>query len=642
MTSRKLSIIFAIIIGVPVLLAGVALLLVKALVTPEMIRKSVLPRVEKAMHRRIDMTEAKIGIFSGIALSGLKVYERDGNGFFVSLKEARLHYQILPLLSHRVVVDEIVLDTPDIHVVKNSDGSFNFSDLQRKEKPETPVREGKTPFTFAVSKIEVSDGRVVYEDRKVISGSPFVYNAQDINIDIKNFTPDQPFPMKLKATVPGADLGFSGTVERISDGPMLDGQVTVNVAELAKVVAGLPPGVSAKVRALSPGGGIKAKIHTSGAVKTPLSMLKDGEVQLEKVRFAAGGQSPVLSGKFNISSGALVSRDFEVVLGKNRLELQIKTSPVDRQPIAVELSANSESLDLDSLSSPDKTKGRTSPSAAGGGGSERGPIILPLSISGAVNVKAARFKGLALSGLSLRYRLADNTLHVEDLKGSTAGGSFLDNARINLGTRGFPFSTSISLHGVRVERIVPVFAPKAAGKVSGILSAKADLSGIGAPPAAIKRNLAGAGSFQVKNGILTGSGFASELARILRSQELRTVRFSSFAGTYRIRNSQIFLDSALDGSGIRMKPKGRIGFDKSLDMSIDTSIAPRTTGSWATVPLKVTGTVGSPHISLSGKSLGRIGGEVGETTRKLEKGAGSGLKKEEQNIENKFRGIFGK
>ncbi len=642
MVSRKIFNIFAIVIGVLVLLAGGVLLLVRALVTPEMIRKNVLPRVEKAMHRRIDMADTKIGLFSGIALSGLNVYEKDGNGSFVSLKEARLHYRILPLLSHRVVVDEIVLDTPDIHIVRNSDGSFNFSDLQRKEKPETPAREGKTPFTFAVSKIKVSDGRVFYDDRKGISGFPFVYNAQNINIDIKNLTADRPFPMKLTATVPGADLGFSGIVERITNGPMLDGQATVDVAELAKAVAGLPPAVSSRFRALSPSGGITAKLHISGAVKAPLAMLKDGELQLKKVQFSAGGQSPVFSGKFDVSNGALVSRDFEVVAGKNRLNLLMKTSPLDRQPLAVELSANSESLDLDSMSPSNKAKERSSPPSSGGGGSEPGPIKLPLSVGGAVNVKTARFKGLDLSGLSLRYRLADNTLQVQDLKGSTAGGYFLDNAKINLGTRGFPFSTSLSLHGIRVERVVPVFAPKAAGKISGVLSAKADLSGIGTTPAAIKRNLAGAGSFEIKNGRLAGGGFASELARFLGREELRIVRFSSFAGTYRIKGGQVFLDSTLDGSDIRMKPKGRIGFDKSLGMTIDTSIAPRTTGSWAVIPLKVTGTVGSPHFSLSGKSLGRIGGKIGETTRKLEKGAGSGLKKGEQNIENKFRGIFGK
>ncbi len=658
MKSRKPFIICAIVIGVLVLLAGGALILVKILVTPEMIRKNVLPRVEKAMHRRIDMADAKIRLFSGIALTGLKVYTKDGQGTFVSLKEARLRYQLLPLLSRRIVIDRIVLDNPDINIIRNADGSFNFSDLLQKEKPETPVKEEKTPFTFAVSRIEVSDGRVAYDDKKGISGSPFLYKAQDITIDVKNLTLDHPFSLKLTAAVPGADVGFDGTVDRIKDGPKADGQVTIGIADLAKMVAGLPPAISAKFVKFSPSGAINAKIHAAGDIKSPLAMLKDGEVRLKDVGLAAGGKNPVLSGTVDISNGTLSSKDLSVALGKNKLNLQIKTSPLDKKPLAMEVSANSESLDMDSLTS-NKPGTTSTSSATKSGGAEPGPVKLPLSISGAVNVKAATVKGLALSGLSLHYRLADNILDIQDLKGSTAGGSFLDNSRINLGVRGFTYSTRLSLQGVRVEKIVNVFAPKAAGSISGVLAAKADITGNGTKTDAIKRNLAGSGSFEVKNGVLTGKGFISELSRFLGSEELRNIRFSSFAGTYRISKEQVFLDSALDGTDLRMKPKGRIGFDKSLDMEIDTLIAPRFTGKvasgvvgsfitndqgWGVLPLKATGTVGSPRFSLSGKNLGkRIGEKLEETIRKkLEKGTGTGQKPEEQNLEKTIRGIFGK
>lgn len=659
MISRKVTIISAIVIIGPVLLAGAALLLVKALVTPEMIRKNVLPRVEKAVHRRIDMADAKIGLFSGIVLKGLKVYEREGTGTFLSLGEARLKYQLLPLLSRRVVVDEIVLGSPEVHMVRNPDGSFNFSDLLRKEKPKAPAAEEKTPFTFAVSSITVSDGRVAFEDRKGISGSPFVYTAQAIDIDIKNFVHDRPFPIKLAATVPGADIGFSGTVTRITDGPQVDVKVTVSATDLTKAVAGLPPGVSAKLRSLSPGGGIKAKLHLSGAVEAPLALLKDGEVRLDDVKLSAGGLSPVLSGKLDLANGALASRDLAVVLGKNRLSMLLKTSPLDRKPLGVELNANADSLDLDSMFPAKKGAGPKSPAAPGGGVPGPGPVKLPLSMSGAVNVKNAAFKGLSLSGVALRYRLVDNVLHVENLKGNTAGGSFLDNARIDLGKGGFSYSTRLALQGVRVEKLVDVFAPRAAGSLSGILSLNADLSGSGTSPALMKRNLAGSGSFDVRNGRCAGSGFMSELARFLGSEELRIVRFSSFAGTYRVKDGHVLLDSSLTGSDVRMKPTGRIGFDKSLDMTIDIRIAPRithrvaggTVGSfitdeqgWGILPLRATGTVGSPRFSLSGKGVGRqIGEKIGETLRKkLGKDSGTGQKKESPGLEDTIRGIFGK
>lgn len=660
MNKRQLTIIISVVVGILVLLPVGTLLLVKFLVTPDMLRKSVLPRVEKVVHRRIEMADAKIGLFSGIALKGVKISERDGTSQFVSFAEARLHYQFWPLLSRRVVVDEIVLDTPDIHVVRNPDGTFNFSDLLKKQQPETSAaEEGKTPVAFAVSKVEVKDGQVLYDDRKGISGTPFTYKLQNIGVEIKNLTPEQPFPLKCEATAPGVELGYDGTVSRLTNGPMLDGQATATIADLAKAVAALPPGISAKVRSLSPSGKISAKIHLAGEVKEPLALLKDGELKLDEIRLAAGGQNPVMSGTLALADKALSSRNLTVDLGKNRLDLQLKTSPLDKKPLSFALNATSESLDLDALTSAKKAPASSAPDKAGGEGAEPGPLKLPFAVSGAVNVKSANVKGLSLSGLSLRYRLADNILTIDGLKGGIAGGSFLDTATINLGTRGFAYSTRLSLQGVQAEKLIAAFAPKAAGSITGILAAKADLSGSGVTPVAMKRNLTGSGSFDLKNGKLTGSGFMSELAGFLGSTDLRVVRFSSFAGTYKIKGGQVYLDSALDGSDIRMKPQGRIGFDKSLDLDIDTLIAPRITGKlatgtvgsfvtndqgWGELPLKATGTVGSPHFSLSSKRLGRrIGEKIEENLlKKLNKGTGTEQKQGGQDLGNTIRGLFGR
>lgn len=660
MNTKKLSIIIAVVVGILVLLPGGALLLVKILVTPEMLRKNVVPRVEKVVQRRIEMGDAKIGLFSGIALTGVKIYEKDGKEPFVSFAEARLHYQFLPLLSRRVVVDEVVLDTPDLHVVRFHDGSFNFSDLLKKKQPEIPPAEKeKTPFTFAVAKVEVTDGQVRYDDQKGIFGSPFTYNLREIGIEINNLTPDKQFPLECKAAAPGIELDFNGTLAHLAGRPSLDGQLTVTVADLAKAVSGLPPGISPKLRSLSPSGRISANVHLAGEVNVPLALLKDGEVQLEEITLAAGGQNPLISGTVALADRSLSSRNLAVVLGKNRLDLQLQTSPLDKKPLALALNANSESLDLDALISAKKAPAVASPAKPGADSAGPGPLKLPLTLSGAVTAKALTFKGLAMSGVSLRYRLVDNILTVEDLKGGIAGGTFHDAATVNLATRGFAYTTRLSLHNVQAEKIVAAFAPKAAGSISGVLSARAALSGSGTTPAALKRNLSGSGSFEMKNGKLTGSGFMGELAGFLNSPDLRVVRFSSFAGTYRIKGGQVYLDSSLDGSDLRMKPQGRIGFDKSLDLDIDTLVAPRITGTlargtvgsfvtneqgWGEIPLKATGTVGKPHFSLSGKKLGRrIGEKLGETLlKKLDKGTGTGQPSGEQDLGTTIRGLFGR
>jgi AsmA protein len=565
---------------------------------------------------------------------------------------------LLPLLSRRVVVDEIVLDSAQVNVVHNLDGTFNFSDLLKKEKPKKTEKE-KTPISFAVARFSISDGRVIYNERKGVMGSPFTYEISAIDVSMKDFTPERAFPITLSAAVPGASLKFDGSAQLAEKGPAVNGEFTIGDSDLARLVSGLPAGISGKMQKLSPKGQFTARFRLAGGIKTPLAMLQEGEIQLEEIRLLAGKLPTVLSGALLLSSGSIVSRDLAIDLGKNRLSLQLKTSPLDKKPLAIQLSANSGSIDLDAVAAPGKVeKGALHPAPSAG--KEAGPLNLPVTAGGSVRVGALRYRGLTISGLSLRYQLANNMLHVDELNGSTAGGTFSDSTRVNLAVPGFSYTTRLSLTGVHVDRLAKAFAPKAAGSVSGVLSARADLSGQGTIPAAMKKNLTGNGEFAIKNGTLTGTGFVSALARFLGSEELKVVRFSTFNGTYRVGGEQVMLDADLSGSDLKMKPKGKIGFDKSLDMAIDTRIAPRFTGSvaqgaagnfvtdeqgWGVLPLQARGTVGSPRFSLSAGAIGRrIKEKAGEVIRKelgdkLFKKEGAGT--QEQPLEKTIRGLFG-
>lgn len=659
MNLKKLALISGIVFGILVLMAGGASLLIRYIISPDGIRKNVLPRVEKALQRRIEVSDVRIGIFKGISLSGLKVYEKDGKAVFVSLSEARLRYQLLPLLSRKVVVDEIVFASPRINVVRNPDGTFNFSDLLKKEKPKEEEQKEKSPLSFAVARFALTDGHIVFNDLKGISGAPFTYEVNAIDVKAKDFTLERSFPVTLSAAIPGASLKFDGSAELAKESPALNGEFAIADGDLAKLVSGLPAGISGKMQKLSPKGAITAKISLAGGIKTPFAMLKGGEINLEEIKLSTGKLPTALSGAILLANGSLASRDLVVDLGKNRVSLQLKTSPLDKKPLNVELSASSEAIDLDALAAPGKAdKGAAQPAPSGG--KEAGPLNLPVTANGSVRVGALKYHGLTISGLSLRYQLANNNFSVDDLKGNVAGGSFTDSTRVNLAVPGFSYTSRLSITGVQVDKLAGAFAPKAAGSVSGALSARADISGQGTMPATLKRNLTGNGDFAIKNGKLSGSGFISELAGFLGSNELKIVRFSTFNGTYRIGGEKIMLDADLDGSDIKMKPKGKIGFDKSLDMVIDTRIAPRFTGKvakgavgsyitdeqgWGVLPLQARGTVGSPRFSLSAGAIGRRlkekAGEViqKELGKKLFKKEGAG--QQEQPLEKTIRGLFG-
>jgi AsmA protein len=349
-------------IGAVVVVVAAAAILVRVLVTPELVRKAVLPRVEKALERRVELGDVQIGIFSGIGLRSLVVHEREGKEPFIAAEEVRLRYQFWPLLARRVVVDEVTLVKPRFRVVRNPDGTFNFSDLLKKEaQPKPEASQEKTPLKLAVAKISVADGRVAYDDRLGIAGAPFAYEVTGIGVEVRDFALDRPFPATLAAKVPGASLGFTGKVERVSGGPAITGEFILDHVDLASLVAGLPAPVAAKVRPLALTGAIEAKLQLAGETKAPLALLKGGEVTCKEVRLKAGGMTPVVNGKLVLTGTALSSQGLSVSLGKGTLALDLKIPALTAKPLAAELSAQCDALDMDALMP--AGKGKAAPAA---------------------------------------------------------------------------------------------------------------------------------------------------------------------------------------------------------------------------------------------------------------------------------------
>ena len=164
-----------------VLVAVLLPLLVKLLVTPERIKQVVIPLAEKSLQRKVELGEIEVGLFSGIELHNLKVYEQDGETLFVGSDLVRLKYQLMPLLSLRVVVDEVLLKRPQIRIVRLTDGNFNFSDLLQQTKRVEPStsqavqekEEEKSGFQLLVSRVRLGEGHLLFLDHHVNALAPY-------------------------------------------------------------------------------------------------------------------------------------------------------------------------------------------------------------------------------------------------------------------------------------------------------------------------------------------------------------------------------------------------------------------------------------------------------------------------------------
>lgn len=657
MTAKKIGKIAVIALAVVLALVALAAILVKILISPEMVKKTVLPKISDRIERQVTLGDAEVSIFSGIRLKDLVIQEKDGSGPFLKAGAIRLNYRFWPLLAGRVEVNEVLLESPLVKIVRYPDGSFNFSDL-KKEKPKTEEPKEKKALHLAVSRAGVSDGKIIYQDRKGIGGQAFTSEVTAIGLAASDISLDGEFPMQLDAVFAGLNISLNGKAAKVGTAPAVTAELALVARDLAAVAKGMPLPIASKLAKAALAGGADIRLKLAGEVKQAKQLLQGGEIKLTELQFNAGKMRPSLSGAITLGKDSAQSKGLTLTAGGQKLAVHVAAKNLLAAPVRLTLDVSADKLDLNQLLP--QGKGEAAPQPAKSAPmAEPGPLKLPVEASGSVKVASLLYRTLALENLALDWGLKDNVITVESLKGGAAGGSFSDTARIDLGTKGFSYRTKLEVKGVQADKLVAAFAPKANGALSGTLNLSADVGGRGVT--ALKRNLVGSGSFDVANGKLSGEGFMPTLAAFLGVDELRVLRFNKLGGNYLIRNETVNLDAKADGADARIAAAGRIGFDKSLDMGIDLRLPPSVIGraargniakyvadkeGWGSVPLRATGMVNKPGFSLD---TAKLGGRVSETLKQkigeklldLERNKGGEPRPERQMLKDTLRGIFG-
>ena len=663
MNRQKIFKISAFFAGTVIVLLIALTILIKVVISPEQVKKTILPRISVAMNRQVSLGDVSVSIFSGIRLHDLVIQDKEGNQPFVKAGALRLEYRFWPLLRKRIEIKEIRLESPLMRIVRHADGSFNFSDLTARKEQPAPVDKEKTPIDLAVSQVTLTDGAVIFDDRQGLGGKPYVTQINAMQMTAGNISLDGEFPVSLQANLPGgATIDLAGTVAKVGSAPAIALTTTLIAQDLAKLVAGLPAPVTEKVHKLALAGGLELRLKLAGETKTPKQLLQSGEIRLSNIQLTAGGARPTLSGTLLLGKDTIESKDLTATIAGQKLSIGLKGSNLMAKPVMLSLAIQGDKLDLNKLLPPSTVKPAAPSAPATAPPAEPGPMNLPLTASGTVKLNSALYRTLNISNLSMSWKLADNVFTLDSLKGGLAGGSFSNSARVDLGIKGYRYNAQLSCQGVQADQLVSALAPKAAGSVFGSLGFTARLQGSGVLPVSIKRNLGGQGNFSINDGKLTGNGFMQELAGFLKADQLRVLRFKRYDGTFSIKGGIITLNSELNGSDARIKTAGTADFEKRLNMSLDTRLSPAITSQvargdlgrfltdsqgWGVIPLKVTGAIGSPAFSLdtalAGAHLkGKLVDELGNRLFKGKQGQQGEQKPEQQLLDQGLKQLFGK
>ncbi len=522
-----------------------------------------------------------------------------------------------------------------------------------------------------------SQGKIGLKDVNLIlnafKGAPIRDAALSLDYDITaNRATSQLDIKKAEAKFNGIPLTLTGTVTQYMTDPQVDLSLACSKWDLRSVVKAVPPGLVKGVANMDPAGIVDANLHLAGSLKTPGKLLQKGDVTLTGVSANAGGLRPAVTGELDLQADSLKSKDLTLKLGDNTADIDLQVSHFMSRPVVVSSRLSADSFALDPL-----LKGTAAGAASQKKGSakepakELGPLDLPVQMTGAVLVKKILYKGLPIKDFDLTYHLEKNILTVDRMTGKVAGGTFSKTARVDLAKKGFVYSGHSEVKGVQADPVVSGFFPKAAGTVFGTLNLDLDYSGQGTQFDVLRKNLSGKGNFLLTNVKLTGAGLVRGLADFLNLQQLRTLHFDRAQGDFRIVKGKVHVSSAFNGAEVRLHPTGTVGLDGSLDLALNTALAPALAKKWAPqgglsqiltekdgwsqIPLKVAGTVTSPRLALDTtqvkKKLQKRAGE--EIQKKIEeklfkqqptqKGASQGKQQPAKKmLENAVKGLFGK
>jgi AsmA protein len=299
---------------------------------------SYKPRIETAASNAVGfdvMIKGKMGFILlpdlHVSLKDVKIKGRDTD--IASLEKIKISLKLLPLLGGNVILDGIEITKPEISLVRFKNGDFNVT--ERAVKTTEAEKEDTVPF--AIDKIIISKGDIVYSDRK--AGT--VTEMKGVDVTIKNlvtgnsgkqgFVQDVSFKGSLSLTkLTSHDLDLSDLEFRIS---AQEGLFHIELLPMT-LFGGKGKGevtfdVSGKTPSLKIQSSISKfnveeftyalleKKHMEGASDLSLNLSLHGKNMSEA--------KETMSGHFSLNGDSIVTRNFDIdqILGNFRKTQEI-------------------------------------------------------------------------------------------------------------------------------------------------------------------------------------------------------------------------------------------------------------------------------------------------------------------------------
>jgi AsmA protein len=251
---------------------------------------SFRPRIESemtsALGRPVKLGHLSLAVLSGsIGVDDVSIGDdpRFSKEPFITAKSLKLGVEMIPLIfSKQLNITGLVLENPQVMLIKAANGTWNFSSIGGAGEKAAPAAEKSSDATgnLSIAKIEINDGRVTLA-KSPAAGRPQIFDK--VNVTVKEFSFRSRFPFELTAELPGggkADISGDAGPVNPSDASSTPVQAKVKIKDLNLASSGF----------IDASSGIGGLVDFDGTIASDGKLAKtNGEVTLDKFKFSPKG-----------------------------------------------------------------------------------------------------------------------------------------------------------------------------------------------------------------------------------------------------------------------------------------------------------------------------------------------------------------
>jgi AsmA protein len=295
------------IVGIVIVVLILIVVIAPFLIPVNHFRPQIEEQASAALGRKVEVGNLSLSLFGGsLGADNLSIADdaKFSSAPFLTAKSVSVGVEVMPLIMSKTLnVTGIVIDSPQVSLIRNAAGDWNYSTLgasptkaQAQATPApaatpaapaakpapsaTPAASGgNTPPAFTVQKLELKNGQITVSS----VGSAKKSNYSNMNVTASNVSLVSKFPVTVTADLPGGgNFKIDGTCGPVNATNSvltpLDAKLTVNSLNLASTGF------------VDPSAGLGGILDLEGNISSQNgSAATKGTTKLSKALLVAGG-----------------------------------------------------------------------------------------------------------------------------------------------------------------------------------------------------------------------------------------------------------------------------------------------------------------------------------------------------------------